>query len=159
MTAYVGSHPEVASYEVRAKTEEIKCTLQDIELLAIPQIIYLLKEALIGFELLIDIFGVFEPTQRMILINHRHQWRVWINEDYIISAKETPKISEKEFICTIIKFVEAHAPTTTQSKHLFHTLIETTYNHDCSFIRVLEKVNEFAAVNKIFHVNKVVFSN
>jgi hypothetical protein len=144
---------------VRAQSEEILSTLVEIEMLAIPQIIYLLKEALIGFELLIDIFGVFEPSQRMIMVNHKHQWRVWINEDYISSAKETPKLSEKEFIYTIIKFVEAHAPSTSQSKLLFNCLMETTYQHDCSFIRVLEKVNEFAAVHKIFHVNKVVLNN
>jgi hypothetical protein len=56
-------------------------------MLPIPQVIYLLKEALIGFELLIDIFGVFEPSQRMIVVNHRLQWRMWINEDYIVSTK------------------------------------------------------------------------
>lgn len=156
---YVSTHPEVSTYEVRAQTEEILCTLSEIEMLAIPQIIYLLKEALIGFELLIDIFGVFEPSQRMIMVNHRHQWRVWINEDYISSAKETPRLSEKEFIYTIINFVEAHAPSTTQSKSLFNCLMETTYQHDCSFIRLLEKVNDFAAVHKIFHVNKVVLNN
>lgn len=60
-------------------------------MLPIPQVIYLLKELLIGFELLIDIFGLFEPSQRMIVLNHRQQWRVWINEDYILSTKDNPK--------------------------------------------------------------------
>jgi hypothetical protein len=91
IAAYIASHPEISTYELRIKTEEIKCTLEEMELLPIPQIIYLLKELLIGFEVLIDIFGLFEPTQRMIVVNHRHQWKVWMSEDYILSSKETPR--------------------------------------------------------------------
>jgi hypothetical protein len=48
-------------------------------MLPIPQVIYLLKELLIGFEVLIDIFGLFDPSAKMIIVNQRQQWKVWIN--------------------------------------------------------------------------------
>lgn len=76
---YVRTHSEVSSYELRVQTEEVRLKLEDIQMLPIPQIIYLLKEVLIGFEVLIDIFGLFTPNSKMIVLNHRHQWKVWIN--------------------------------------------------------------------------------
>lgn len=62
MHSYMASHAEVLEYELRVRAEEVRCTLQDIEMLPMPQLIYLLKEVLIGFEVLIDIFGLFEPS-------------------------------------------------------------------------------------------------
>lgn len=128
-------------------------------MLPMPQLIYLLKEALIGFEVLIDIFGLFEPSQRMVVVNQRQQWKVWINEDYIASSKRNCSWNEADFIRAILQAVELHSNHNTQSKHLFQMLAETTHNNDCSFIRVLEKINEFVAVNKIFTVNKVLLTS
>lgn len=141
LQSYMASHAEVLEYEVRVRAEEVRCTLQDIEMLPMPQLIYLLKEALIGFEVLIDIFGLFEPSQRMVVVNQRQQWKVWINEDYIASSKRNCIWNEADFIRAILQAVELHSNHNSQSKHLFQMLAETTHNNDCSFIRVLEKIN------------------
>lgn len=42
---------------------------------------------MIGYEFLYDIFGSFEPNDRMIGVNNNLQWCVWINEDYTINLK------------------------------------------------------------------------
>ena len=36
---------------------------------------------------------------------------------------------------------------------------EFTYNKECTFIKVLEKIKEFIAVNKIFQCNKVAIAS
>lgn len=54
-----------------------------------------------------------------------------------------------------MKFVEAHAQPTNQVKNFLLSLIENTYQNDCSFLRTLEKVNDFAVGHKILHVSKV----
>lgn len=155
----MAGHAEVREYEVRVRAEEVRCALEEVGALAMPQLIYLLKEALIGFEVLIDIFGLFEPSQRMVVVNQRQQWKVWISEDYIASTKRSCSWSEPDFIRAILQAVELHSNHSSQAKHLFATLNDTTNSADCSFLRVLEKVNEFVAVNKIFTVNKVLLTS
>jgi len=56
---YVRQHPEVSDYELKVNIEEVRCRLSDIKMLPFSQIVYLLKEALIGFEVLVDLFGIF----------------------------------------------------------------------------------------------------
>ena len=159
LRAYMDSHAEVLEYEVRVRAEEVGCTLRDIGALPMPQLIYLLKEALIGFEVLIDIFGLFEPSQRTVVVNQRQQWKVWISEDYIASSKRSCTCSEAEFIRAVLLAVELHSNHSSQSKHLFQLLTEATHAPDCTFLTVLEKINEFVAVNKIFTVNKVLLTS
>ena len=50
--------------------------------------VYLLKEMLIGYDVLFDIFGAFEPTDQMVMVDGRDQWRVWINADFASNVKE-----------------------------------------------------------------------
>lgn len=65
--------------ELVVKMEEIKCRLSDIDLLPFSQIIYLLKEMMIGYDALLDIFGNFGPTEQMVSVGVNNQWKVWIN--------------------------------------------------------------------------------
>lgn len=122
MRYYISTHSEVSRYELWVKTEEIKMTLEDIQMLPVPQIIHLLKEVFIGFEALVGIFGLFTPKQKMIVLNERQQWKVWINEQYVLSNKSTPYVSETEFILDIIGLVELHSPPNSHSKNLFSFL-------------------------------------
>ena len=46
-----------------------------------------MKEMMIGYDVLLDIFGSFEPTDEMIAVSQTSQWRVWMNEDYTINSK------------------------------------------------------------------------
>ncbi len=48
-------------------------------------ILYLLKESLIGYERLFDRFGPFDVTSKMVLINKNSKCRVWINENITLN--------------------------------------------------------------------------
>ena len=56
-------------------------------MLSFSQIIYLLKEMMIGYDALIDIFGTFEPMEKMVAISATHQWKVWVNSDFFTNTK------------------------------------------------------------------------
>lgn len=53
------------------------------ELMEIPlfKAMYLIKEAMIGFERIFSRFGVFRVTGRMIGLDQWHKCRVWLSED------------------------------------------------------------------------------
>ena len=70
------------------RIQEMKLRLKDVRMLACSQTVYLLKEMLIGYEVLFDIFGAFEPTDQMVMVDGRDQWRVWINSDFTSNVKE-----------------------------------------------------------------------
>lgn len=65
-------------YSVEVMIESIQHRLSDLGCLPFTQIIYLLKEMMIGYDVLLDIFGAFEPNDEMIAVSN-YQWRVWIN--------------------------------------------------------------------------------
>jgi len=48
---------------------------------------------IIGFEVLVDLFGIFDPTERMVAVNNHGHWKMWINEDYSINIKQQSKKS------------------------------------------------------------------
>lgn len=73
--------------ELAVKIEDIKCRLSDIDMLPLSQIIYLLKEMMIGYDTLVDIFGMFGPTEQMVAVSNNSQWKVWINEDFFKNSK------------------------------------------------------------------------
>jgi len=76
---FVEKSPHIQNYKVRVQIEEVKCKLKEVNELPLPQFLYLLKETLIGFELLFDIFGYFKVTDDMIIVNASSQWKVWIS--------------------------------------------------------------------------------
>lgn len=43
---------------------------------------------MIGFEVLFDIFGTFEPDDSMIMVDRGDKWKMWINSDYTINTKK-----------------------------------------------------------------------
>lgn len=51
----------------------------------LSQVLYLLKESLIGFERLYDRFGPFDVSNKMILVNKNQKCRVWINENITLN--------------------------------------------------------------------------
>jgi hypothetical protein len=89
--------------EVTVKMEEIRCRLSDLDLLPLSQIIYLLKEMMIGYDALIDIFGIFGPTENMVAVSN-NQWKVWINEDFFHNQKSQTNMAtgERDFIYRIL---------------------------------------------------------
>jgi hypothetical protein len=64
---------------VQVAIENFPSNLQTLPSLTLAQGLYLMKEALIGFERLFDRFGSFDPSSKMVLINKNGKCRVWIN--------------------------------------------------------------------------------
>jgi hypothetical protein len=122
--------------------ESIQYRLSELGCLPFAQIIYLLKEMMIGYDVLLDIFGSFEPTDEMIAVSQSWQWRVWINEDYTSNGKseKSPTIGEKELIYKLIFIAEKHCTPTNLSKIFFSDIKEFTYSKECSFIKILERI-------------------
>lgn len=79
---YVKNHPEVSFYEVSVKMEDCRCRLPDMNTFTFPQTMYLLKEMLVGFEVLIDIFGFFNPEEEMLTLTSNQRWKIWPNSDF-----------------------------------------------------------------------------
>lgn len=69
--------------------------LSEIELLAFTQALHLLKEMLIGFEALLDIFGNFKAEEEMVAVTINDQWKMWINKDFGSHLKNEVTITEK----------------------------------------------------------------
>ena len=61
--------PPKEEYELLVKIEEIICRLSDVGMLPFSQILYLLKEMMIGYDVLIDKFGTFSPSEGMVAVN------------------------------------------------------------------------------------------
>jgi hypothetical protein len=65
---------------IQVAIENFPSSLHMLPQLQLFQLLYLLKESLIGFERLFDRFGGFDITDKMILINKNNKCKVWINE-------------------------------------------------------------------------------
>lgn len=61
--------------------EHYPLRLTDLNDLPLFKILYLLKEALIGFERLFHLHGAFMPTARMVVLTAANKCKVWINEN------------------------------------------------------------------------------
>jgi hypothetical protein len=57
---FIEKNQDISTYEIKVRPEEIKCRLSEVGVMPFSQALYLLKEMLIGFEALFDIFGGFE---------------------------------------------------------------------------------------------------
>lgn len=53
--------------------------LDELKDLPLFKILYLLKEAIIGFERICDKVGPFRLTARMVALNHQGKCKVWLN--------------------------------------------------------------------------------
>lgn len=79
---------------------------------------------------------------------------MWIDSDYCNNTKMETNIKEKEFIYKLIIMTEKHSLQTMQSRNFFGAAKESTYANDCSFIKMLEKLNDFISTNKIYIPSK-----
>jgi len=70
---------------VQVAIESYPCNLNTLPKMPLYQNLYLLKESLIGFEMLFDRFGSFDVSNKMVLINKNSKCRVWINENITLN--------------------------------------------------------------------------
>jgi predicted phage tail protein len=68
-------------YTVQIFFENYPLSLLDLPKMPLLQLLYLLREALIGFERLFDRLGGFVASARMIKINKTGRCKVWCHED------------------------------------------------------------------------------
>ena len=155
---WIEEHPNIEMVEVAVRLQEMKQRLKDVRMLACSQMVYLLKEMMIGYEVLFDIFGGFEPTDHMVMVDGRDQWRVWISADFAANTKEDsehPDMTEGEFIHRLVDIAEPHAAPNSNTKKLLAEIRAYSKEEGCTFISTIDKIKNFALVNKIFTVNKV----
>ena len=69
--------------------------------------------------MLLDIFGFFEPSDKMITVNSNHQWKIWGNEDFRSNEVSLLKMTTQEFIAKILEIVEVHTACTNLSRQFF----------------------------------------
>jgi hypothetical protein len=80
---YVKNHPEVSFYEVSVKMEGLSVPAARHEYLHFPAkpCIYS-KRCWWVFEVLIDIFGFFNPEEEMLTLTSNQRWKIWPNSDF-----------------------------------------------------------------------------
>jgi hypothetical protein len=87
--------------------EHYPCNLNSLPRMPLYQLLYLLKEALVGFERLFDRFGGFDVSNKMVLISKNSKCRVWINENITLNfPSRRNKASEQDFLLNIFRVFE-----------------------------------------------------
>jgi hypothetical protein len=64
------------------EVETFPLRLAELKDLPLFKILYLLKEAIIGFERLLDRVGPFEVTAKMVALSQSHKCKVWLNDNF-----------------------------------------------------------------------------
>lgn len=110
-----------AEGEVSVEIEEIKWRLDEVGILSLPQILHLLKEMMVGYDVLVDIFGTFHPSARMVALNAHSQWRVWVHEDFAFNSKPPTSHppTHREFIYSLLCLTEHHCAMTNLARTFF----------------------------------------
>jgi hypothetical protein len=141
---------------LRTKIEPILFRLEEIDFLSFPQTIHLLKELLVGFEVLIDIFGMLDPRAEMVTVTHHHKWKIWVSANYHSIESKPANLTVQQFIIRLVEMAEAHSLVSNHAKGFFKMVMDFVGTPQCSFLSTLEKINEFTRVNKILPVSRVI---
>jgi hypothetical protein len=92
---------------IQVAIENFTASLHSLPKMPLFQVLYLLKESVIGFERLYDRFGTFDISNKMILINKNLKCRVWINENITLNfPSKKVKMAQFEFKNQILKLFE-----------------------------------------------------
>lgn len=110
---------------------------------------------MVGFECLIDIFGIFEPSEDMIAVNEQNEWRFWISEDFASNSKRESNTTEAEFILKIIKMVESRLSGSKVGAKFFEEVRNVSVK-SFTFLNLLDMTNIFISFNKIIVAKKFV---
>lgn len=82
--------------------EDFRCRLYDMNTFSFPQVMYLLKEMLVGFEVLVDIFGFFDPTDQMVVLTANHRWKMWSNPDLNETKTNVSPLTLADFLVRLL---------------------------------------------------------
>jgi len=81
--------------------------LSDFTGIPLFQILYLMKESLIGYERLFSLFGAFKVTKEMIFLNKSNKCKVWVSKNYAFNYPDEPLpgINESGFLSKIFEIM------------------------------------------------------
>lgn len=68
--------------------------------------LYLLKEALIGFERLFHMYGPFVLTSRMVALNKADKCKVWLADDFASNACTPAHFTQQGFLAMLFRLFE-----------------------------------------------------
>ena len=86
-----GGNQQVGGYRVR--TERIIARLTELKDLGFEQGLYILREALMGYGVVVQLKGPVVVTDRMIGVSQQGKVKVWINENF---AKSSPEQKDQQ---------------------------------------------------------------
>lgn len=75
-----GSNNSNAVFEV--EVENFSARLADLKNISLFKMIYLLKEAIIGYERLFHNYGPFIVSAKMIMMNMANKCKVWLSDNF-----------------------------------------------------------------------------
>ena len=81
--------------------ENFPLRLGDLTTIPLFKVIYLLKEAVIGFERLYNKFGPFAISNKMVALNQQNKCKIWLNENFASNQYNPLQVTEKEFIAMV----------------------------------------------------------
>jgi hypothetical protein len=80
--------------------------LADLQNISLFKMLYLLKEAAIGFERLFHIYGPFVLTPRMVALNAANKCKVWLADDFASNALTPAHFTEQGFLAMLFRIFE-----------------------------------------------------
>jgi hypothetical protein len=140
---------------VQVAIENFPSNLNTLPKLHLHQILYLMKEALVGFERLFDRFGLFDITNRMILINKNSKCRVWMNENITLNfPSKRGKLAENDVVAKLVKLFEEKCVRTPTAAEFFAKIAGRG-----SIVEAMHYLENFTKVNRIVLANRLNLAN
>jgi hypothetical protein len=88
------------------EVEKFSATLAELKNISLFKMLYLLKEAVIGFERLFHSYGPFAVSARMIGLNMTNKCKVWLNDNFASNACRFCQLDEKAFLAVLFRVFE-----------------------------------------------------
>lgn len=146
--------PAARTLSLQLAIEHFPCSLALLPRLPLFQLLYLLKEALVGFERLYDRFGGFDISDRMVLLSKSGRCRVWFNED--LSANHPASTIAKtqlDLKLQILRMFQNKCIRSSLSLEFF-----AAAHNGSRLVETIQLVDAFAKANRIVLPSKLTLS-
>lgn len=88
------------------EVEDFSVRLADLQNISLFKMLYLLKEALIGFERLFHMHGPFVLTSRMVALNKANKCKVWLADDFASNVWTPAHFTQQGFMVLLFRLFE-----------------------------------------------------
>lgn len=138
------------------RTERIIARLAELKDLGFEQGLYILREALAGFQTIVQLKGPAVVSDRMIGVSQQGRVKVWVNENFGKSSPDQKDlkqlISETAMVDTIYQLVSRRVKNGS-FPNVFRQTYEQTAHRNCHSI--IQMVGQFAASNNLHLPNRL----